>query len=95
MAEETNAFELCFLLGDTQFSGIPLARYVSDLDIPFPVYIDDENIFLEMNPKIAKNVLFHSLFLDSQGKVRFVGDPVRNTKIKSLLERTMDTIFSF
>lgn len=89
LSEETGKFEFVFMLGNTHFGGITLFQYLSDLNLNYPVYVDEEQLFLINNPRIPDERLFHNMFLSSENKVKFVGDPILNERVKSILERTL------
>ena len=89
LADATKKFEFLFMLGNTHFGRITLVQYLSDLDLSFPVYVDEACVFLGNNSIIPSESIFHSFFLNSDDKILFVGDPILNERVMSLLERTL------
>ena len=52
-----------------------------------PILIDTCGIFLEKNPHIPEEPLYHTFLIDSIGKVVLVGNPLENGKIKELFNK--------
>ena len=75
---------LVILLANRHFSGIPIAQYVSDIDLGIPIYVDLENSFLEANPVVPKDVRLHAFLVNRQGNPVLVGDPVFLPEIDEL-----------
>lgn len=51
----------------------------------FPIWLDNQSSFAQMNEAvIPRDTRFHYFLLDEQGKVRVVGNPSCNEKIKEL-----------
>ena len=73
-----NAFEIVLLVAEGEIERIPISRIVADQDYKIPVYIDKEGTFLKDNPQIPYDWRYHSFFVDSFGKIVFVGDPTHN-----------------
>ena len=53
------------------------------------VYLDTCNAFLEANPHIPDNKLFHTFVINKEGKVLMVGNPFQNEKMEELFKKVM------
>lgn len=51
------------------------------------VYIDTCNAFLQANPHIPDNSLFHTFVLNEKDSVVLIGDPFKNEKMGKLLQK--------
>ena len=54
------------------------------------IYLDTCNAFMEANPHIPDNPLFHTFLLNEKNKVILIGDPFVNKKMNSLLEKVIN-----
>ena len=85
LSEELGSFEVVMLLSNIDLYGIPIARYVSDLELEHPVYVDVENKFLALNPSIpADEIRLHAFLTDDAGSPVCVGDPSVSEKMLQL-----------
>lgn len=91
LADSTKKFDLVIMLGNTHFESITLVQYLSDLNLDNPIYVDNERVFRFNNPIIPDESLFHTFFLTSDNKIKFVGDPIHNERVMAILERTLKT----
>ena len=81
-SEETGLFEVVMLLSNIELYGINISRYVLDQELEHPVYIDNENRFLELNPSIPKDEKrTHALLTSSDDTPICVGDPSLSEEI--------------
>lgn len=53
------------------------------------VYIDTCHAFLQANPHIPDNELFHTFVINDEGKVLMVGNPFQNEKMESLFKKVI------
>lgn len=53
------------------------------------VYLDTCNAFLEANPQIPDNEMFHSFVINKEGKVLMVGNPFQNKKMEALFKKVI------
>lgn len=49
----------------------------------FPVVIDEENQLNKLN-NFSNNDIFHCFLLNKQNRIKIIGNPIYNTKIKEL-----------
>ena len=85
LSGELGSFEVLMLLSNIDLYGVPIARYVSDLELEHPVYVDVENKFLALNPSVpADEIRLHSFLTDDAGSPICVGDPSVSEKMLQL-----------
>ena len=53
------------------------------------VYLDTCNAFLEANPQIPDNELFHTFVINNEGKVLMVGNPFQSKKMEALFKKVI------
>ena len=75
LANQNKGFDVMLLLSNQELGPIPLTRYLADFELPYPVYVDTEKMFILKNQFIPKDNRLHSFFLDESGRPQFVGDP--------------------
>lgn len=75
ISEENRLFDVMLILSNIDLHGIPIIRYLSDLEIEHPVYVDVDNRFLEINPTVPEDRRMHSFLVDKDGSPLCVGDP--------------------
>lgn len=81
--------EVVILLGNRSFSGIPLTQYVADRNLGLPIYVDEDNVFLTLNPAAAADSRLNSFLVNRQGTPVLVGDPVLSPGIAELFARVL------
>ncbi len=93
-SEEKRSFEVILLLSNVNLNGIAVTRYLSDMEIPLPVYVDDENAFLDLNPIIPEDRRMHAFLTDKLGHPLCVGDPVGSEKMLQVFLGAVDKLTS-
>lgn len=53
-------------------------------DVQIPVFLDTTKVFLNSNPHIPAEWIYHTFLLDKNNKVIFVGDPLHNPNMEEL-----------
>ena len=91
-AEEIGLFEVMLILSNVDLDGIPVIRYISDLEIEHPVYVDVDNEFLHINRAIPKDKRMHSFLIDRFGSPLCVGDPASSDKMLLVLYRAVNSL---
>ncbi|SKC51198.1 hypothetical protein SAMN06298214_1045 [Bacteroidales bacterium WCE2004] len=81
--------EVVILLANRSFSRIPLAQYVADRNLGIPMYVDEDNTFLTLNPAAARDSRLHSFLVNRQGTPVLVGDPVLSPGIAELFRQVL------
>ena len=88
---EKESLALLVLLENTVFATIPLAKYLQDMDLEIPVYVDEEGLFLILNDIEPKEGRLHSLFVDRVGHPLLVGDPSSSNEMLELFKNVINT----
>lgn len=81
LAEERQSFTMMILIWNKDFDAISLERYLSDLQLEYPLYVDMGCRFLEDNPSLPNDNRLHSFLVDETGHPICVGDPGRTKKM--------------
>lgn len=82
--------EVVILLANVDLEGIPITRYLSDIELSLPVYVDDRNEYLKDNPLVNQDSRFHSLLIDEAGCPSFVGDPLHSNKMMDVFNKALN-----
>lgn len=53
------------------------------------IYIDTCKVFLNKNPQIPDNELYHTFVINNEGKVLMVGNPFANEKMEALFKKVI------
>ncbi len=81
VSKEKGAFEVVLLFANVELYGIPLIKYLSDMELHTPIYVDENNMFLGLNPSIPGDRRMHAFLVNDIGKPICVGDPSVSDKI--------------
>lgn len=81
------------LLASIELDGIPMTRYLSDIELPLPVYVDEENAFLRKNPAANQDARLHAMLIDGSGRPLFVGDPLSSRALSRVFESVINQYF--
>lgn len=92
LSREKGAFGVVLLLANVDVYGIPVMRYISDLEIACPVYVDVENVFLGLNPSVPEDKRLRAFFVDNAGKPICVGDPSISENMFQVFLRALDEL---
>lgn len=63
-------------------------------DLQSSIYLDTAYIFMKQNVVIPKEKKYHSFLLNKKGYTIFVGDPIKNKKIKNVYDKAFNN-FSY
>ena len=78
---------LVCIIGGLRNSNILKEFY--DSHVQSMVCLDTCNVFLEVNPQIPDNELFHTFVINKDGKVLMVGNPFQNEKMEALFKKVI------
>ncbi len=92
LSQEKGTFEVCLLLSNVDLNGIPVIRYLSDLEIEHPVYVDVDNEFLKLNPVVPEDCRMHAFLTDKSGHPLCVGDPAGSNKMLEVFQGALDKL---
>lgn len=81
VSKEKGAFEVVLLLANVELYGTPLIKYLSDMELHTPIYVDENNMFLRLNPSFPGDRRMHAFLVNDIGKPICVGDPSVSDKI--------------
>ena len=83
---------MMLLLSNVDLNGIPVIRYLSDMAIEHPVYVDVDNEFLKLNPLIPEDRRMHAFLVNDMGYPICVGDPVKSEKMLQVFLGAVDKL---
>ena len=89
LAEERQSFTMMILIWNKDFDAISLERYLSDLQLEYPLFVDMECRFLEDNPSLPSDNRLHSFLVDGTGHPICVGDPGRAEKMMEVYRNSI------
>ena len=53
--------------------------------IPQTIFVDSANVFMELNPNIPSESMYHTFLLDENNKVILVGNPMANQQVEEMI----------
>jgi hypothetical protein len=56
-----------------------------DKRTPQTIFVDSANVFIQMNPNIPSESMYHTFLLDEENKVVLVGNPMLNKQIEDMM----------
>lgn len=80
----TQQFTLCIIISPKKHFCRQIVPYILSQSFQFPVFIDKEYRFYDLNPHIPTDERFHYLLTNSEGFPIFVGDPLRSDRLMQL-----------
>ncbi len=86
---DKSQFKLLLIVGKR--NPLEIQGFLSELDFPYEVYIDD-GWFFDSNKLLALSPQNRSFLLDKESKVRLMGDPFLNKKIYDLYCETIQNL---
>lgn len=66
-----------------------LAQELYNSKLKGDIYLDTCNAFMEANPQIPDNEMFHTFVINKDGKVLMVGNPFANEKMEALFKKVI------
>ena len=76
-------FNVLFVFTPRHNQAVAFRVMLKNIDIHYPVIIDENAIFANSN-KLPLNTMLHTFLLDEEGKVELVGDILRNNSVRNL-----------
>lgn len=80
-----NIFYNIFIINPNNKTKKRLETDYNDKAIPQTIFIDSANIFMQLNPNVPSESIYHTFLLDENNKIILVGDPMTNPKVKDLM----------
>lgn len=90
--ESNNQFYNLFIVqpGGKSRNWKMLAENYKHKSTPTTLFIDSANIFMETNPNIPPESMYHTFLLDENNKIILVGNPILNKQIEDMLLSIVD-----
>ncbi len=86
LAEESRIFDVFFLFATRKRDYLEIVEHLKMIQLPYPIYLDVNNVFMSDNPFIPLDDCFHTFFVDESLLIKLVGDPIRNESIMSIFK---------
>ena len=80
-----NEFRNVFIINPDKKTRKRLEADFKDKQIPSTIFVDSANVFLEVNPNIPTESMYHTFLLDEGNKVILVGNPMLNKQIEDMM----------
>ena len=77
-----NEFYNIFIINPDSKAKKMLESKYSDNLIPQTIFVDSANVFMEVDPNILSESMYHTFLLDENNKVILVGNPMLNKQLK-------------
>lgn len=91
ISDRQHNFTVMILFPEVDLKGIPIGRYLSDIAVEMPIYIDNENEFLRTNPAVPANApMMQAFWVDEENHPVMVGDPIRSERVMQLLKKKIE-----
>lgn len=87
LSAETQAFVPILLLSTAKAQQQEIIEHLQQIELPFPVYLDDDHAYAHDNPLVLSHPRFYAVTVDGTGKVLLPLDPVGNKRLMKLFRR--------
>lgn len=67
-----------------------LKKEYEEGQIPRTVFVDTANVFIQTNPNIPSETMYHTFLLDENDSIIFVGNPLAGQKIEDMIVATVE-----
>lgn len=81
LSRTDGSFDVFILLSNLELNGIPLLKYLSDIVVDHPLYVDEDNVFLKLNPVVPDDRRMRAFLVNGQGRPICIGDPVSSDRM--------------
>lgn len=88
--QSNNDFYNVFIINPNIIAKKKLISDFSGKLIPQTIFVDSANVFMEVNPNIPSESMFHTFLLDENNKVILVGNPMLNKQIEDMMLSIVD-----
>lgn len=82
--KNTNAISIISVKGEELAE---IRRIINKQKLKIQVYADCNNSFERNNSFIPEELIYHTFLFDSSNRIRLIGNPLRNEKIRNLFEK--------
>ena len=69
-------------------------KQVENLKCNWNIYLDSDYSFLNANPKILENEIYHIMLLDRYNRIVLVGNPMANASMWNLFKSTLENMLT-
>ncbi len=91
-SKQTGRFMMTIILSPPVGDYGNITHLLETYKYPFPVYIDKNHSFRKENDFIPDDARFHTFLTDRFLRPVFVGDPVRNNRLRQLFDRALQSL---
>lgn len=89
-AQSNNDFYNVFIINPNIIAKKKLISDFSGKLIPQTIFVDSSNVFMESNPNLPSESMYHTFMLDENNKVILVGNPMLNKQIEDMMLSIVD-----
>ncbi len=79
----------CYIVQTSPQHSLDVYKQFCKERIQGTVYLDTCNAFMEANPQMPDNEMFHTFVINREGKVLMVGNPFANEKMEALFKKVI------
>lgn len=83
--QSNNDFYNVFIINPNIIAKKKLISDFSGKLIPQTIFVDSTNVFMESNPNLPSESMYHTFMLDENNKVILVGNPMLNKQIEDMM----------
>lgn len=87
-------FEPVFIFSPNKGSLNSFELEINIANFDYPIMVDYENSFYDVNPQIPQDNKFHVFLLDKNNKVVLIGNPLQNQKLWALYKQTINKLIA-
>lgn len=84
-ALQSNEFCNVFIISPGNKAKKRLETDFREKRIPQTIFVDTANVFMELNPNIPSETMYHTFLLDENNNVILVGNPMVNQEVEGML----------
>lgn len=88
--EESQFFSICFIFAPPSRNKNSIQNHFFRTELNHPIYVDTSYCFLDKNPHIPSEHVYHTFLLDKDNKATLVGNPLHNNKIEKMLKTILN-----
>lgn len=92
-AQSNNDFYNVFIINPNIIAKKKLISDFSGKLIPKTIFVDSSNVFMESNPNLPSESMYHTFMLDENNRVILVGNPMLNKQIEDMMLSIVDEKF--
>lgn len=87
-------FEPLFIFSPNKDNLYNFELEINIADFDYPILVDYENSFYDVNPHIPQDNKFHVFLIDKNNKVVLIGNPLHNQKLWVLYKQTINKLIA-